>query len=142
MFISSQHSDKRISNYIVVGLFPLVTCLWQKTHQLVNSPLLYELFTQKYSSCAQVVYISTFLPEGIILGFWNFEWGFNSQENKIWVELKNLGLKNTLGDYVQLRHFYWSKMDLIQSSVMFYHKKMNPILSFWFWTKNKMVKHD
>ena len=90
--------------------------------------LLYELFTQKYSSCAQVVYSSTFLPEGIVLGFWNFEWGFNSQENKIWVELKNLGLNNTLGDYVQLRHFYWSKMDLLQRSVMFYHKKMNPIM--------------
>jgi hypothetical protein len=30
----------------------------------------------------------TFLPEGVIVGFQNFGWGFNSQKNKIWGEKK------------------------------------------------------
>ena len=44
--------------------------------------------------------------------------------------IKNLGPKNTLGGQVQLGHYHCSKMDLIQSSVIFYYKKMIPILSF------------
>jgi hypothetical protein len=30
----------------------------------------------------------TVLPEGVIVGFRNFAWGFNSQKNKIWGENK------------------------------------------------------
>ena len=29
----------------------------------------------------------TFLPDGVIVGFWNFEWGFKSQKTKILGEL-------------------------------------------------------
>ena len=32
----------------------------------------------------------TFLPEGVIVGFWNFAWGIKSQKNKILGE-KNFG---------------------------------------------------
>jgi hypothetical protein len=32
----------------------------------------------------------TFLPEGVVVGFRTFAWGFDSQKNKIWVERKNL----------------------------------------------------
>ena len=28
--------------------------------------------------------VVTFLPEGVIVGFRNFAWGFKSQKNKIW----------------------------------------------------------
>ena len=38
-----------------------------------------------FSLSSEVV---TFLPEGVIVGFPNFAWGFESQKNKIWGKTK------------------------------------------------------
>jgi hypothetical protein len=38
----------------------------------------------------------TFFPEGVIVGFQNFEWGFNSERKKIWDGNTNWGV-----------HFLW-----------------------------------
>ena len=43
-------------------------------------------FWDSFSFFFLLGHILSFLPEGVVLGFWNFAWGFKSQKNKIWDE--------------------------------------------------------
>ena len=47
----------------------------------------------------------TFLPEGFIVGVWNFAWGLNSQKNKIWGEQKFRGPRGVEFLFFPLKYY-------------------------------------
>ena len=77
--ITSPHlyfNNTKMNTKTVINLLLLVRAACVRCHG-TKCPLLTAFF----------LFLSlrvTFLPEGVIVGFWNFEYDFKSQKNKIW----------------------------------------------------------